>query len=55
MERALSARDGRQPVAEPEASEDARVFSGAGDGDERAAAFGGPEEPLMAAPSGIRQ
>jgi small-conductance mechanosensitive channel len=55
VERALSARNGRQPVAEPEASEDARVFSGAGDGDQRAAAFGGPEEPLVAAPSGIRQ
>jgi small-conductance mechanosensitive channel len=38
-----------------EASPDARVFSGSGDGDERAAAFGGPEEPTSASVSGIRQ
>ncbi|GAA2498355.1 mechanosensitive ion channel family protein [Winogradskya humida] len=31
------------PAVEP--SDDARVFSGAGDGDNRAAVFGGPEEP----------
>lgn len=47
--------DGRKPVTEPEAPDDARVFSGAGDGDRRAAAFGGPEEPVVVTPSGIRQ
>ncbi|MEV4707451.1 mechanosensitive ion channel family protein [Actinoplanes sp. NPDC049316] len=34
-----------------EASEDARVFSGAGDGDERAAAFAGPE--AVTTPDGV--
>ena len=48
--------DGIRPVPhDAEASPDARVFSGAGDGDERAAAFGGPEEPAPAPVSGIRQ
>jgi len=47
----LAARDGHRPAAEPEAaepeaSEDGRVFSGPGDGDERAAAFGGPDEQV---------
>jgi small-conductance mechanosensitive channel len=47
---------GIRPVPhDAEASPDARVFSGAGDGDERAAAFAGPEEPAPAPVSGIRQ
>nr|WP_239129524.1 mechanosensitive ion channel domain-containing protein [Actinoplanes nipponensis] len=35
--------------------EDSRVFSGAGDGDERAVAFSGPDEPATPASSGMRQ
>jgi small-conductance mechanosensitive channel len=41
--------------ADPEAGDDARVFSGAGDGNERAAAFGGPEEHVTSGASGVRQ
>jgi small-conductance mechanosensitive channel len=37
------------------APDDARVFGGAGDGDERAATFGGPEEPIRPSTSGMRQ
>ena len=36
-------------------SGDSRVFSGAGDGDERAVAFSGPEEHNTPATSGVRQ
>jgi len=60
--RADVAQGGRTPYAavthrpaDPEAGEDARVFSGAGDGDERAAAFGGPEEQVTSGASGVRQ
>src|SRR5690349_5948052 len=35
--------------------DDARVFGGAGDGDDRAATFGGPEEPIRPSTSGMRQ
>lgn len=38
-----------------DAPDDGRVFGGAGDGDERAATFGGPEEPSRASTSGMRQ
>ena len=38
-----------------DAPDDARVFGGAGDGDERAATFGGPEEPVRPSASGMRQ
>ena len=38
-----------------EAADDARVFSGTGDGDERAIAFGGPEEQVNPAASVMRQ
>jgi small-conductance mechanosensitive channel len=44
-----------QPAPHSGSDEDARVFSGAGDGDERAAAFSGPEEQSTPAPSGMRQ
>ena len=37
-----------------DASDDARVFGGAGDGDERAATFSGPEEPIRPSASGMR-
>ncbi|AGZ44507.1 putative mechanosensitive ion channel [Actinoplanes friuliensis DSM 7358] len=53
--RILPARSGSRPGIEPEASDDARVFSGIGDGNERAATFGGPEEPVVASASGMRQ
>jgi small-conductance mechanosensitive channel len=53
-ERALSGRAHR-PGGDGEAGDDSRVFGGTGDGDERAAAFGGPEEHLIAATSGMRQ
>jgi small-conductance mechanosensitive channel len=43
------------PAADTATRDDARVFSGAGDGDERAVAFSGPEEQTSAATSGIRQ
>jgi hypothetical protein len=35
--------------------DDARVFGGAGDGEERAATFGGPDDPAKASTSGMRQ
>ena len=41
--------------AGPEANDDARVFSGTGDGDERAVAFSGPDEQIAPAGSGMRQ
>jgi small-conductance mechanosensitive channel len=44
-----------RPEGDAEAREDARVFSGAGDGDERAAAFSGPEEQITPVTSGMRQ
>ncbi|MFI7544226.1 mechanosensitive ion channel family protein [Actinoplanes sp. NPDC049599] len=44
-----------RPAGEAEAGEDARVFSGAGDGDERAVAFSGPDEQITPAASGMRQ
>ena len=43
------------PADDAAPREDARVFSGAGDGDERAAVFSGPEEQTSGATSGIRQ
>lgn len=36
-------------------TDDSRVFSGTGDGDERAVAFSGPEEHTSPATSGVRQ
>jgi small-conductance mechanosensitive channel len=48
-------RDGHRPAVEPEAAEDARVFSGTGDGAERAATFGGPDGPEQQPTSGMRQ
>jgi hypothetical protein len=44
-----------RPGGDAEADDDSRVFGGAGDGDERAAAFGGPEEHFIPATSGMRQ
>ena len=44
-----------RPAAHSGSDEDARVFSGASDGDERAAAFSGPEEQITTTGSGIRQ
>jgi hypothetical protein len=41
--------------AGPDAPDDARVFGGAGDGEERAATFGGPDEPARTSTSGMRQ
>ena len=35
------------PRPDPDRSDDARVFSGAGDGESRAAAFAGPDEPVV--------
>jgi hypothetical protein len=43
------------PVADAVAGADARVFSGDGDGDQRAVAFGGPDEQITPAKSGMRQ
>jgi small-conductance mechanosensitive channel len=54
-ERTLPAREESRPAEEDRSQDDARVFSGKGDGDERAAAFGGPEEHTTAATSGMRQ
>ena len=45
----------RQQAADSADTGDSRVFSGAGDGDERAVAFSGPEEHDSAATSGVRQ
>jgi small-conductance mechanosensitive channel len=53
-ERVLAGRVDR-PGGDAEADDDSRVFGGAGDGDERAAAFGGPEEHFIPATSGMRQ
>jgi small-conductance mechanosensitive channel len=44
-----------RPAGEAEAGGDARVFGGAGDGDERAVAFSGPDEQATPAGSGMRQ
>jgi small-conductance mechanosensitive channel len=54
-ERAVPAPAVAAPADDTAIRDDARVFSGAGDGDERAAAFSGPEEQTSAATSGIRQ
>jgi small-conductance mechanosensitive channel len=54
-ERVLPTSPEPRPAEDAQAPDDARVFSGAGDGDERAAAFSGPEEQITPAASGMRQ
>jgi hypothetical protein len=54
-ERVLPRSPEPHPAEDAAAPEDARVFSGAGDGDERAVAFSGPEEQITPATSGMRQ
>jgi small-conductance mechanosensitive channel len=54
-ERVLPTSPEPRPAEDAKAPDDARVFSGAGDGDERAAAFSGPEEQITPAASGMRQ
>jgi hypothetical protein len=53
-ERVLAGRMHR-PGGDAEADDDSRVFGGTGDGDERAVAFGGPEEHFIPTTSGMRQ
>jgi small-conductance mechanosensitive channel len=50
-----TAPDALRRAGDAEATGDARVFSGTGDGDERAVAFSGPEENTTPATSGVRQ
>lgn len=54
-ERTLPGPAAPEPATDAKSSDEARVFSGAGDGDERAVVFGGPEEPANSAGSGMRQ
>ncbi len=44
-----------RPAGDADTHDDARVFSGAGDGDERAVAFGGPDEQNTPATPAMRQ
>jgi small-conductance mechanosensitive channel len=51
----LPGRPADQPAPDAGTDDDSRVFSGAGDGDERAVAFSGPDEQITPARSGMRQ